>query len=877
MKKSIFYIIAVVLLLFSSCGENALDRKSVVVDIKSLSFDKDSLLFGGKQDIMIQGLSDSVLSITQIDDGFVWNLRKPAYVKFDGDNPNAINYDTIRTIHVDGQEITKSQIDSALQTRFEAVNTIKYKISNGNKYQYTRLADVLKKINQQNNPTLDSLKTLIAYKKGETTLILLDTIVTVNSHRFKSCDTIRSNFVKIEFFRTFYSDFISQNDTKKYFHKDSICFTTSVKSFYTPFGANEITLTKGENKIIKASFNKIYRAAIPTRAIDSAYKRNDSIPVPLRQMLYANTYSNEVYATNIANPEYWEFGTIDPNDDYNFTVEQKSCLKNGEKESYVLSSAMFWKGVLPLLMVFVMGLFIVWYITKYDQISESDNSDNTRWKTCFFILYSILFVLSIGRIFIGYNLSFTQPFSVYAFPTAVIVSPLILFSVLLFWVAFLCMEFGFDEILWGGNKAKRLLLFPIIVFILWGIFFLVKCCLGQIFTFYLLDIYNLSRANPFSDSSYVFTTTIWGLVALPLCLIVLCMLGQWKIKEYNMTKILTIVMLVGIAIAFAMQKSSVSVTLLLGCVLLFWFLGSKECLAIGLEQPLIGLKQPFKKRLTKFILLLIPLIIVGVIAWLKYDSGYIINLLLFPVIMIVVLVWQYHLHGYQYQPAIGNKERKKNITLSSLVIILVVGIVFGYAWFTAKNYNPFSSDRLTERSVAYFDFSTIQEFGYRLSEERAQFFAEQTKYAYPSRYDCYEPMHPGISSFIDPVIENDLSVPFGLIYQFGTKWWCLPIVFLIAIWAVLGFLVLRMSIKPKEETHYNVSDPQPPIYFSTYGIIRIFCMSLVLSSGLWLICSYYGIVPFTGRLIYGLGQDSIGEVFETLFLFVFMGLIGKTK
>jgi len=244
--------------------------------------------------------------------------------------------------------------------------------------------------------------------------------------------------------------------------------------------------------------------------------------------------------------------------------------------------------------------------------------------------------------------------------------------------------------------------------------------------------------------------------------------------------------------------------------------------------------------------------------------------------MSIILFYLYNFWGYKNSSKIGKKERGINLSISSLAIALAIGIILGFAWTNAKNYDPFSSSRLTERSVAYFDFSTIQEFGYRLSEERAQFFAILTKYSYPSDYGCYELMHQGISSFIDPVIENDLSVPFGLIYQFGTKWWWLPIVFLIAIWGVLGFFVLRMSIKPKEETDYaSDNNSQPPIYFSTYGIIRIFCMSVVLSSGLWLIASYYGIVPFTGRLIYGLGQDSIGEVFEVVLLFAFMGLCGK--
>jgi len=958
MKKSILYILAIVLVLFSSCSknENAWHKKAaVVVDVKSLAFHKDSTLwFGGNQHIMIKDLPDSVLSITHKGDSFVWKLKEPTYVKFNGDNKHyAIPYDNITTITINGEDVTSQIKENAL---------LKKRINEKTKdRRYTLLANVL------NNP---ELKSLISYSKKEKLLILLDSCITVNDTiRFKNRNTgtINSNTLKINFFRTSNSSFLSPKDTAKYFHWGDTCFTTSVKSYYTPFGAKEITLTLTDKKdSIKVSFNKIYRAAIPLKAIDSAVKQNEQIPISLRQISYANTYSNEVYSQNIANPEYWEFGVIDK--DYKFTIEQKSCLLKEETKSYVLNCCNFIWGLIPLFFIFVLGLVVIWLITQYS-ISESDNNpDNDRWKCYFIVLYFALLFLSIGRIFIGYNLSFTQPFAVYAFPTAVIVSPLILLCVLLFWILFLCMEFGIDKILEDiKRKWQRVAFVPLLfVVLVTGIYFLSKYCLGEISTFYFHDISNLSKANPLSDNNYVFATTIWGLVALSFCLTIFCTFGKWERKNHiitlcilirwickgyknkkrrikqlknkncNITKIFTIGMLFVIAVLFFTQQSSVSVALLITCVLLFWLSSHTKWLEIGLKQKILTKKfvksrglfililfivgciagciaffshnsggyiitllsilmimiivifeikiirrnekkckvRLFRKmRLSKYVLILIPLLIAGVVALAGFhDSGYIINLILFPVLMSVVLFYRYYFHGAKENDNVDSDKRLKDFFISLSVIIIVFVCSWLFAYLNAKNYDPFSSDRLTERSVAYFEFSKIQEFGYRISEERAQFFAVQTKYAYPSDYDCYEPMHPGISSFTDPVIENDLSVPFGLIYQFGEKWWRLPIAFLLIIWGVLGFVVLRMSINPKpEKANYG---EKSPTYFSTYGIIRIFCMSLILSSGLWLLCSYYGVVPFTGRLIYGLGQDSIGEVFDTVFLFAFMGLCG---
>lgn len=870
MKKLVFYIIAVISVFFSSCGKNALDRNALVVDVKSLSFDKDTLWFGGKQDIMIEGLQDSALQIRRVENNFEWYLPKPAYVKFNGNTQNKILLDSISNIRVnDTINISINEIYNELnkQKRLKNLSEIP---------KYTFLSDVMKVHNNRNNSVIDILKSVIAYSEDEKSIILLDTNIVVTKTNgkdtcFTEKGTIQGNSVKIQFYRTFHSSFLSSKDTAKYFHFGDTCFTTSVKSFYTPFGAKEITLTK-EKDSIKVSFNKIYRALIPTQVVDVVCEQNDSIPISLRQMLYANTYGYEVYATNIANPNYWEFGTIDKG--YNFTVEQKSCLFNGENESYVLNSGIFWKGLLPLLFVFLVGLMVILPITRNSKISECQtNSDNTRWKWYFIILYFLLFVLSIGRIFIGYNLSFTQPFSVYAFPTAVIVSPLILLCVLLFWVVFLCVKFGFNEIL-GDIKQKwqRVITYILILFVvLTGIYLIASFLLPDIFKFYWQD-FNLLKTyicTLGSEKISIYILTIAFLVITSVFLTALLLVGKKKI-----TKRALLIFILGSMGYFSFQKSSFSVVLLLICILLFWFSSRTKILELDL-------KQTFGKRIGKWFLLLILLVIIGGIAALfRDDSGYIINLWLFLIIMIIVLMLQYHFLGNKYKNSENTVEMKikrcRSIFYSCLVILGFIAVIGLLMWWFASNYDPFSSGRLPERSVAYFHFSTIQEFGYRLSEERAQFFSILAKYSYPSNYDCYEPMHQGISSFIDPVIENDLSVPFGLIYQFGTKCWRLPIVFLMSIWIILGFVVLRMSLIPPFESKHDLAKNQKfnHYYFSTYGIIRIFCMSVVLSSGLWLIASYYGVVPFTGRLIYGLGQDSIGEVFETVFLFAFMGLCG---
>lgn len=863
MKKNITYLYIAISLLFSACTPNGLNKDALVLDVKSLSFDKETLLFGNEQDIMINGIHDSILSVTRINDGFVWKLNKPVYIALNGINPNAISFDTIQSVNFYGQNV-KQQIVSALRNRFSETDRW---FTGSDNWQYTRLADIL---------NIDSLQTLIAYRKSEKKIILLDRSININGNRqFKSSDIIHSKSLKIELFRTFHSEFLSNKKHEKYFHKGDTCFTTSVKSFYTPFGANEITLNNTGNAT-QVSFNKIYRALIPKTTIDTAYSKNEKIPVSLRQIQYANTYSNEVYSTNIANPNYWEFGTIDGN--YKFTVEEKSCLKKGEYKAYRLNKWDFLKGLIPLLLIFFLRLHVV-FLTNYEYISESSIGDKNRWQMYCFILYALLFLFSVGRIFIGFNLSYTQPFSVFAFPTAVIVSPLILLCVLLLWLVFLCMEYDFKNILKLDNWKKRLWLIPVNLIVITAIFVSANLLLPDIFKFYWQD-FTWQHCNPFGNDKLVFCQTIVFLALISAILTSGLIVNNNsnklnRLAKYgiNRTKLLVLIFIAAIAISFFLQQSSISVSLLLLCVILYWLSSLTKWLEIDLNQEL-NEKNSLKIRIGKLCLLLCPLIVIGVIASIKHDSGYFINLLLFPIFITVVLFYQYHKYGHINSQEIGKSERRKNLWVSTAIITGIILLVASGMIVASRNYDPFSSDRLVERSVAYFDFSTIQQWGYRLSEERAQFFAEMAKYSFPSEFEPYEPAHSGISGFIDPVVENDLSVPFGMIYQFG-KAWRLPIILLIIMWCCLCFLVLQMSVMPKNENSSVNNSAQSPIYFSTYGIIRIFCMSLIVSSGLWLILSYFGIVPFTGRLIYGLGQDSIGEVFETVFLFAFMGLFGK--
>jgi hypothetical protein len=449
------------------------------------------------------------------------------------------------------------------------------------------------------------------------------------------------------------------------------------------------------------------------------------------------------------------------------------------------------------------------------------------------------------------------------------------------------MNFGFDNILEQSKSWKHRLGYLSILLVFPAIYFYLHWILPD-FDYYLEDFTSFGNIK-----ENVRVGTIAGLSGVMLFQIILLIIRpERKIKiskwEFNSLRLL---LFIGFAIMWITGWASPNlypITILLSGTAIYLFANklSKISKAGKIFDYNLNLEQKLLKRIGKWFLTLIPLVLIFVIALVKNDNGYFINLWLFPVLTAVVLFVRYALKDYKTQLSTYESEQKKDSRKGLLIVLLIIAVIFCGGWIISGNFDPLSSERFTGRLVSYFNFDTLQEWGLRVTEMQAQFFAELQKYSYPSDYNAYEPIHAGISGFADPVVENDLSVPFGLIYSFGKNFWWLPVIMLIMLWGTIIYFVVKNVIAPeKSETlknrdgseiyNCNSVNQTNPYYFSVFGMIRIFCVSVLAGEGLWLLASYYGIVPFTGRLIYGLGQDSMTEVFETIILFGFMGLIGK--
>ena len=249
----------------------------------------------------------------------------------------------------------------------------------------------------------------------------------------------------------------------------------------------------------------------------------------------------------------------------------------------------------------------------------------------------------------------------------------------------------------------------------------------------------------------------------------------------------------------------------------------------------------------------------------KKDIGYLITLPLYLLIYWLIVSVLYKYYGKE-KTAEGRKLRFNTIGGSALVIVVIVGLVYLFARISA-GYSPGDSERFNARVTAMYNFESIREYGYNETEQIAQFFSVMGMYGIPEEHNTFEPIHKSVSSFTDPVVKNDLSVLYGLIYSSG-KWWPVGVILLVLILFLLLYQGIKMAIYPGAQDDYE-------FYLTGYGELRLLSVCVVCGTAFWLLLSYYGLLPFTGRLMYGLGQDSLGEVIETTAWFSIMGLVGN--
>jgi hypothetical protein len=208
-----------------------------------------------------------------------------------------------------------------------------------------------------------------------------------------------------------------------------------------------------------------------------------------------------------------------------------------------------------------------------------------------------------------------------------------------------------------------------------------------------------------------------------------------------------------------------------------------------------------------------------------------------------------------------------------VVVCFVIFIVFYLAMVKLLVFLPTSSfvkeeARITRRAEAFANYSAYSLKGLRYSDQDCEFLAIMSKQnrfitkLHPNQMFMDEnAIHPGISMQHSPVVLNDLSPLVGLF----SVWGGLSVLVLCAGWGFLLFLI-NYHIYYRRDGNGNCYP-----HFGYGYILKFLAVVVLIFSGAYLILCMLGIVPYTGRLIYGLGIDSLSENLETLILFTFMG------
>jgi len=294
-----------------------------------------------------------------------------------------------------------------------------------------------------------------------------------------------------------------------------------------------------------------------------------------------------------------------------------------------------------------------------------------------------------------------------------------------------------------------------------------------------------------------------------------------------------------------------------------------------------------KKRYTLQWIVVFPLVILLILGLYVVSSAGDVGFLIVTMgVLISIILFQFTVNDpEEYIVATELTEiRFKNILKSFFTTaIIIVILLFCVQKIFPRMKENITMERYSRRINFFSDFNNIHKQGLKYTENDAEFFAiishysgmiKEKKEHFPS---STSPIHSSISSTQSPVVINDLSFPVGFIASYHF----IGIAFILAVWLVLLFMVYAHTLgqatngpfaNPNSKSGFQAGDTAN--YLHMKWLIRLFSVNILIFTSLYLLVSYFGMVPFTGRLIYGVGQDSVTEVAETLVFFILIGWRG---
>ena len=564
-------------------------------------------------------------------------------------------------------------------------------------------------------------------------------------------------------------------------------------------------------------------------------------------------------------------------------------------------------------------LLVLWlYFREWDFRDEYQNTYSPEkaknaWKYSG-ILYSIFIAFMCCKMFVDTKLSYTYPFfeKIYSSVILTATGQLILLAALL-----LLINFMFAKRFYTKAKSwKKFIPFGLIGFL--GIFAVLVWCFlkdyllinnvaGNIFDSYLpkdsaTDFFGtikqiLSWNNKFAmvdnyQNVYysVFLTITLSVFSLLLFNVILFFkkdkgIGLWtKIKELLRKVVLFFIKDKGLKLCAKFKKwiskpiiTQCAITIVIAVILfgVTFLPGNFRAIPVTLLF-IVGLSYCWdwtttylnEKKWWQFILMSI-LVLFVIANPARGDVGILINIL--GVFAFFVIYYAIKKNKETVTKDEADKTAKQRAIITSIIFVtLLILSLVAVNWvlpnmFKTENVNY---ERYARRSTLFTDFKNVQSTGYRYNESDAEFMIVLSHYMHGDTLKNNDIMsenyqlHPSVSTGQSPVVLNDVSFPAAFYAPlkgatfvfFGLLVALLLLVFWFSIYGFKGF---------------NISEPKLHIRMRW----RLLAVCIWVFTSLYIFASYFGFVPFTGRLIPGYGVDAVGEALETVILFTFMGAV----
>jgi hypothetical protein len=167
----------------------------------------------------------------------------------------------------------------------------------------------------------------------------------------------------------------------------------------------------------------------------------------------------------------------------------------------------------------------------------------------------------------------------------------------------------------------------------------------------------------------------------------------------------------------------------------------------------------------------------------------------------------------------------------------------------------------------FSNYRATRESGFRYSEADMEFMQIMCHYMQNGKM-TKDPLsndehflHKSISTGQSPVVLNDVSVQAAF---FGPLGWPAHLIFFLMLAVLFGTVLLFCFAREYRD------DGSASFKMTRNRLVALF---IWVGASTYLYNSYLGMFPYTGRLIYGFGVDSVGEALEICVLFAFMGQI----